>query len=146
MNSETTSHAVERVAIGRLWWVGLFAATDAAIGNVIVFALGKSLLGISFLMPPKPGVTELVPLSMTNVVIASVVPAVAATVFLAILGKFAPRPIRVFRIISVVFLLVSFGGPLSLPVDLSTKVALSVMHVVAGAVIVGMLTVLGREK
>jgi hypothetical protein len=83
---------------------------------------------------------------MTNVVIASVVPAIAATVFLAILGKFAPRPILVFRIISVVFLLVSFGGPLSLPVDISTKVALSVMHVVAGAVIVGMLTMLGREK
>jgi hypothetical protein len=43
---------------------------------------------------------------------------------------------------------ISFILPLSLPssVAASTKISLSLMHILAGAVIVGVLTTLGREK
>ncbi len=48
--------------------------------------------------------------------------------------------------VSVVVLLLSFWGLLSVPVDAATKVALSVMHVVAAAAIVGVLTTLSRAQ
>ena len=87
-------------------------------------------------------------LPATMVIIASAVPAVGATILLAILGKFLAQPIRIFWIISVLFLAISFAGPFTLPatVALLTKIGLALMHVVAGAAIVGILTTLGREK
>jgi hypothetical protein len=84
------------------------------------------------------------PLPFFAVIMASLVPAIAAAIFLAILAKFTSRAGLIFIIVSVLFLLVSFGGPFSLPVDLGTQLALSVMHLVAGLAIVGLLTTLGR--
>jgi hypothetical protein len=65
------------------------------------------------------------------------------------LGKFLSRPILAFWIISAVFLALSFSLPIvNLPatVDGPTIFALEVMHVIAAAAIVGVLTFLGREK
>ena len=82
------------------------------------------------------------------IIIFNVVPAIGATILLAILGKVLSRPIRVFWIISAVVFVLSFVLPLGLPssVASSTRIGLSVMHPTAGAVIVGVLTTLGRQK
>jgi hypothetical protein len=53
---------------------------------------------------------------------------------------------RLLWIISAVFLILSFFPPLGLPVSTAVKVVLNLMHVVAAAAIVGVLTTLGREK
>jgi hypothetical protein len=129
----------------RLLWVGPLAGVVAAIGNLLVFFIAKGV-GVPFVMPLNgPGSTP-EPLPFFAVIVASLVPAIGAAIFLAILAKFTSRASLIFLVISVLFLLVSFGGPFSLPVDLGTQLALSLMHVVAGVVTVGMLTTLGRGR
>ena len=131
------------ITIKRLWWVGLLAAASAGIANLVIFAISSNLFGVNFMVAP-PGSTELIPLPMGMVIAATVVPAVVATIFFALIGRFVPRPILAFRILSGVVLLLSFGSPLSLPVGIAVKVILSLMHVVAAVSIVGLLTTLGN--
>ena len=78
----------------------------------------------------------------------NIVPAIGATILLAVLGKFLSRPFRVFWIISVVAFLVSYMLPLTLPAGVvtSTKIGLGLMHISAAVVIVGVLTRQGRIK
>ena len=147
MSTLTESNAKpERISFSRLLWVGPVAAVVAAMANLIVFLIAKNLVGIPFVMPLSGSGSPLEPLPAFMVIVMSIAPALVAAVFLWILGKFAPRPILIFQVISLIFLLFSFSGPFSLPVDLPTKLALSVMHVVAAVAIVGVLTTLGRKK
>jgi hypothetical protein len=82
------------------------------------------------------------------VIISSVVGALGATVAFAIVVRFARHPIRLFRMIAVVVLLLSFLNPiLALPgASLQTILTLESMHVVVAAVSVGLLTTLVRSE
>ena len=142
-----TTEGTQVAPISKLWWVGLAAAVASALGNVIVYGLG-ALLSVPWFVPAGPGSTELMPLPIFAVILFSAVPAIVATIIYAILGKFLARPILIFWIISIVFLLVSFFPVITLPenVFLSTRIGLSIMHVVAGGAIVGILTIVGRKK
>ena len=133
------------IIIRRLWWVGLLAAASATITNLVIFAISSNLFGVNF-MVNSPGSTELAPLPLGMVIAATVIPALVGTILLALIGRFVLRPILVFRILSGLVLLLSFGSPLSLPVDVTVKVILSLMHVVAAGTIVGLLTTMGRER
>lgn len=147
MSTLTASNAkTERISFSRLLWVGPLAAVIAAVANLIVFVIAQNLLGITLMGPAGPGSTEMVPMPAIAVVIMSVIPAIGATTLLAVLGKFLARPTRVFWIISLIFLLLSFVTPLGLPVSVAVKVTLELMHVVAAVAIVGVLTTLGRER
>lgn len=54
---------------------------------------------------------------------------------------------RVFRIVAVVLLVLSFATPLTIPsAPLSMILSMEVMHVAAWAVIVGLLTKLARRE
>ena len=142
-----TQNRIEGVATLKLWWVALAAGAAALLGNLIIFFVGQNLLGLSLMIPQAPGSsTALVPLTIGPIVGASIVPAIGAAVLLAILGRFVKRPFRVFQIVAAVILLLSFGGPLNLPIGGAEKVVMVVMHVVTAAVIVGVLSVLGRKQ
>jgi len=146
-NTSSSSALAQKVApISKLWWVGLVAAAVSALGNVIFYWVSKGL-GVSYMMPAEPGSTDLAPLPVVFVIIASVLPAVVATAVYAGLGRFLARPVRTFWIIAVVLLVASFAMPLTLPAAVSggTIFSLEVMHVIAAAAIVGVLTTLGRE-
>jgi len=81
-----------------------------------------------------------------------VVAALVATGLLAALARWARRPLRTFRIIAVVALILSFGGPLQVGAGMmqggavggAAVAAMLVMHVVAAAIIVGLLTTLAH--
>ena len=128
-----------RIPAGKLWRAGLLAAAAAAVANMIIWAIERILLGLALPVPQGAG-NEIAPLPVVMVVVVSAVAAIAATLLLAILNRFVQRPIRIFQGIAAVALLLSLGGPLSLPVDIATKVGLSAMHVVAAAAIVGVFT------
>jgi hypothetical protein len=145
MSSVSSTAPSNQFSFGRLLWVGPLAGVVAAIGNLIVFFIAKGV-GVPFIMPLSGPESTPEPLPFFAVIMASVVPAIAAAIFLAILAKFTARAALIFTIVSVLFLLVSFGGPFSLPVDLATQVALSLMHIVAGVAIVGILTTYGRSQ
>jgi len=117
----------------------------AGAANLVVFAFEKAALGISFTLAMQPGAVA-APLPAAMVFVESVIPALAAAVLLALLVKFTARPVLIFQIVSAVFLLMSFGGPLAVPADTLTKLGLISLHIVAAVVIVGLLTTLAREK
>ena len=123
----------------RLLWVGLLAAMVAAAANSLVRAISVILFDI----PP-----DFQPLTLGPVVISSVVGALGATVAFGIVVRFARRPIRLFRTVAVVVLLLSFLNPiLALPeASLQTILTLEFMHVVVAAVSVGLLTTLARSE
>lgn len=136
--SDTMEKTGSAVAITKVWWAALMGGGLAAVGNLVVFAVAGTL-GANLQIPATPGSTTLAPLTAGPVIGASLVPALFAGGLLAILGRFLRNPWPVFLVIAGVFLLVSFGGPLNLPADTTTKLVLSLMHVVAGVAIVGAL-------
>lgn len=137
----------ERVSLKKLLWVTPVAAIAAFLGVTIVFFIGRYMLGLTLILPLAPQYETLGPLTIDNLVQATVPPAIGAAILLAILNRFTSRPIRVFQWIAAIVLLVSFGGPLFLPpLETSTRIVLSIMHVVAAGAIVGVLSMLGKEK
>ena len=141
-----TQEQIEGVATLRLWWVALPAGTTAFVGNLIVYFIAQNLLGLSLMMPQFPDNTTLVPLAIGNILGASIVPAIGAAVLLAVLGRFVNRPFRIFQIVAAVFLLLSFGGPLSLAIGGTEKVFMAAMHVVTAVSITAILSTLARKQ
>jgi hypothetical protein len=132
----------ERVALGRLWWASLLAGLAATVANVVVYLIASAAGAIpQTVLIPTPGGP--MPITVVPVILNSFVPAIVAGAFLALLNRFTRRPIRIFRIVSVVLLLLSFANPFTIPgAPIVMIVALNLMHVVAAAIIVGVLTTL----
>lgn len=136
------------VPISKLWRAGLLAAAGASFANLVFFWLTKILFGIQYIIPMGGPSGPLKPLPAMAIVIFNAVPAVGATILLALLGKYAARPIRLFWIISGVIFAFSFIFPITLPATIaaSTKIGLSVMHIIAWPAIAVVLTMQGREQ
>ena len=142
----TNSPRTEVIATSKLWQAGLLAALLAVIGNLILFFIGNQVLPSPLLIPAQPGFTDLAPLTAIPVILATAIPIIGATGLLALLGRWVARPFTVFTMIAIIFLVISFGGPLTLPVDGVTKLILNAMHIVAGAITIGILRTRGRAK
>ncbi len=127
-----------RVTAGGLLRVGVLAAVLSASANMLVFAIASSLLG-TVVIPPDGVVTY------GQVGGASMAGAVGTAAIFAFIVRFTRRPIRIFWGVATVGLLLSF-----LPIALagatgSSAGTLALMHVVATAINVGLLTRLGRK-
>lgn len=143
----STAPSSERVAMGRLLWVGPLAVITAVIVNSIVRVIAVPLLHIP---------TEFQPLSWGQFIFLTVVGTSLGGVVFAVVARFAKRPIRTFRIIAVVALLLSWlpdfgllaaGDRAPYPgVSPASVGVLMLMHVLAAVVSVGILTTLAREK
>jgi Family of unknown function (DUF6069) len=136
----------EIIAWTPLPWVALLAAFATAVANALVYfaASGLGYISHSVLISSPTGEK---PLSVEPVVISSVAGAIGAAIFFALVSLFARRPVRVFRIVAIVMLVLSFAMPLTIPdVTVVMFLSLEVMHVVAYMVIVGLLTTLARQE
>lgn len=146
MEAQNEIRDTESIAWKRLPGVTLLAAVLAAVANAIVYfaASGLGAIPRDVLLPMASGEA---PLTVGPVAITSVVGAIGAAIAFAIIGLFARRPVRLFRVVSVVALILSFAMPFTVPgVPMAMIVSLEVMHVVAWAVIVGLLTTLARRR
>jgi hypothetical protein len=126
----------------RLPLVALLATFGAAVVNAIVYsaALGLGLIPQDVLVP-APGGEQ--PLTVAPVVIGSAVGVIGGAGVFALIGIFARRPVRMFRIIATMALVLSLATPLTIPdAPLSMVLSLEAMHVAAWAVTVGVLTTL----
>ena len=148
-NTETVGNAKiiggEELTWRRLPLAVLPAAAAAAIANSLIYFMASALGFIpeSVLIPTAGGES---PLTVGMVVVASVLGAVGAAVVFAVIGLFARRPVRLFRIVAVLALALSFATPLTIPgAPLAMILSMEVMHVVAWAVIVGLLTTMARR-
>lgn len=149
-NTETFGHeritSSEGIAWKRLPFAALLAAVAAAIANVLVYfiASGVGFIPQSFLIRMTSGE---MPFTVGLVAITSVVGAVGAAIIFAVIGLFVRRPVRLFRIVAAVVLVLSFAMPLTIPgAPLAMILSLEVMHVVAWAVIFGLLTTLVHRE
>jgi len=118
--------------------VGALAALLSAGASAVVFAVASSLSGVVVIAPHET-------VTLVQVVGASVAGSIGAAVLFAAICRFTRRPIRVFCGVA------AGGLPLSfVPIALagatgSSAATLALMHVVAAAINVGLLTRLGRK-
>ena len=132
----------ERVAWGRLVPAGALALVLAAAANAVVYLVASSLGA----MPQDVDANGQGPITLPMVAATSAAGAVAGTLVYALIGRFARRPVRVFRAVSALALVLSFAGPMTIPGAPPAMVAaLLLMHVVAAIAVVGPLTTLAAE-
>jgi hypothetical protein len=143
MSTATATTRSAQTGFGRLLLVGLAVGLVAAVVNLIIFFVG-SALGVPFvaLMGADQPLQEL---SAGMFIGASIVPALLGAVFYGLLGRFTKRGTTIFLAVSAVFALLSLGGPLTMPVPLSTKLVLSLLHLITAAIIAYGLTRYARQ-
>jgi hypothetical protein len=131
------------IAWGRLPLAGLVATVGAAGANAVVYFIAAALGAFpqSVIVPNAGG-----PLTLALVIISSLIGAVAAIIVFAAIGWFARRPIRLFRIVAAITLILSFVSPFSIPdAPVGMILSLELMHIIAAAIIVWALTTLARN-
>ena len=145
MSSTTpASTQTERIAYGRLWWVGLLAVIASVIVNAIIVTIARGLFNVPQEFPP---------FTFPQFTFLTVAGVAGATIVFAVVGRFAKRPIRTFTWIAVVALILSwipdFGLLAARPfpgTTIQSVGTLMFMHVTTAAICVGLLTTLGRGK
>jgi hypothetical protein len=140
----------EQIAARKLLWAGPLAVLAAMAANLLVRAAALA----AFDIPP-----EFVPLNGLGGGPGGAGPTIAFTaigvgggaVLLATLARFTRRPATVFRTVAVAFVLLSFvpdvamlNNPAGPGATLESVGTLMAMHVVAGAIAIGLLTTLPR--
>lgn len=134
--NSTLSAAAERVDLRRLPAATLVAAAAAAAGNLLLYLIVTGVFGTTIEVQLGGPTAPVTPLPVALVIIMSALPALFAAGLLWLLNRFVARPFAVFQGIAIVAALLSLGGPLTLQVGTASKVALSLMHIVAAVAIV----------
>ena len=130
------------VVWGRLVPAGALALVLAAAANAVVYLVASSLGA----MPQDVDANGQGPITLPMVVAMSAVGAVAGTLVYAFVGRFVRRPVRVFRLVSALALVLSFFGPFTIAGAPAAMVgALLLMHTIAAVAVVGLLTTLAAR-
>ena len=128
---------------GRVTQGALIAAGTAACLNLLVYLVARAA-GVTFTGRFNPAAPETV-VALTDVLGASIIWVVPASAGLLLLNRFMERPSTVFVRGAVTFGLLSVAGPFTFPeAALGTKLALTTMHLILTAAIVGAIVVRGR--
>ena len=117
-----------------LWKCALLAMGVSAAINAVLYLLGAALGAFprEVVVPNAGG-----PMTLMPVVTASVVGVLGGTAVFALLRRFVVRPVRVFVLVAVVVLFLSFVTPFTIPGAPPAMIAvLEAMHVVVAAVTV----------
>ena len=128
---------------GRVAQGALIAAGTAACLNLVVYLVARAA-GVTFTGRFNPTAPETV-VALKDVLGASIVWVVPASAGLLLLNRFMERPSKVFVMVAATFGLLSVAGPFTFPeATLGTKLALTAMHLILTAAIVGAIVVRGR--
>jgi hypothetical protein len=128
----------EQWALSRLWRVGGLAIAAAVIANLIIRTLGVAIFNVpeSFL-----------PLQVGSTVMFTVIGVLGAVITFAIIARVTRNPARVFRIVALVVLILSFipdffllDNPMFPGASVGAIATLMLEHVAAAAISVGLLT------
>lgn len=144
-SDRTRINSVETVAAGRLLQAGAIAAVAASVANVLVYFIVPSLFDFSLEIPLMGPGSEIERLPVFMVILSTVVGTIGAVLIFATLNRYTARPVTIFRVVAVIFLLVSFGPPFSLPVATSIQLTLATMHLITATVVTYMLTIWAQE-
>ncbi len=142
-SSSPAPAASTTVGRGRFALVGLGTVAAAVLANLLVYALGSAVVGYD---------QQFVVLAnASGTILFTVLPAIVAVLLYAVLMRFTNDPARIFTNIAVVVLVLSLIPDLtyipSVPGASTGQTAiLMLMHVVAAAVIVWILTSFTRSR
>ena len=149
MNTTLVADDVQTVRVerefecGRVAQGALIAAGTAACLNLVVYLLARAA-GVTFTGRFNAAAAETV-VALKDVLGASIVWVVPASAGLLLLNRFVARPSKVFVRVAATFGLLSVAGPFTFPeATLGTKLALTTMHLILTAAIVGAIVVRGR--
>src|SRR5215467_11118969 len=146
ITTSTRSTPQERVAIRKLVWVGPLMIVLAVLVNLVVRLLAVSFFGVSSSFPY---------LQAHVIMITTVVFLVLAILIFVLIGRVSRHPVRSFRIVGGIALVVSFLNPLLqlaghwLPatgMNLPIFWTMIVMHIVSALIAVSLLTTLAVER
>ncbi len=141
--TSTITH--EYIALRKLLWIGPLAIVSAIIANLIVRAIAVAFLGVSgtfqYFQP-------------AYIIGSTILYLLLALIVFALVSRFARRPLRFYRVLALVALLVSFlipamalSGLLPTPgMNVPIFWTMIVMHSVSAVIVVGLLTTLTREQ
>jgi hypothetical protein len=121
--------------VGRTLLVGLGAGLLAGVANVLVYLLGRALFALPFQVPMGGPGSPAGDLPLLAIIVTCVVPGLAAALLYWGLGRLTRRASVIFATVAGLFALLSLAGPLTLPIDLGTRLALAAMHLVAAPII-----------
>lgn len=132
-----------RVAFNRLLWVGPLTIVVAVIANTIIWQIVVAVL------QPNP---IFVPLGTLAPIFFTLFAVLGAVIVFALIGHFSQQPIALFKRVAVITLIVTFiPDVLMLFVEsfpgttVGNVLALMIMHVVAWAITVYLLTTFARN-
>lgn len=130
---------------GGIWKGALLGAAAGAVVNSILYVVA-SAAGTSMVAEFAKG-QEPIAMPFPPVVIATFIPAIFAALFAMALNQLMAKPVKAFVAVSVVFGLLSMGGPATIgAASPGLKILLAAMHVVAGVAIAGGIVRLGRSS
>jgi hypothetical protein len=138
----SSAQPTARVAFNRLLWVGPLAIIAAIVANIIIQQIAVAVL------QPDPA---FIPLTFAAPIVFTFIGVLGAVIVYAVIGRFARQPVHLFRRVALVTLVVSFIPDILMlitgfnPGTTAANVAvLLLMHVVAWAIAVGILTRLAQ--
>lgn|SRR5690606_7214866 len=140
MSTSTMSTVVKEqgVSWSKLLRVALLAVVASSAANIVLYLLATALF---------PEVGQFPMLAVPTIIMSTVAFLTVATLVFAVVARVSSQPARHFRIVAIVALLLSLGGPLSagsgamgMPVAPVTVVVLVLMHVIAAAITIQLFT------
>lgn len=128
---------------GRLWPGGIATAVVAALIAVVGILAARGLLDVAVLAPEGEGVWGNANTATYALVAAAV--ALAATGLMQLLAVTTPRFGTFFTWIMVLLTAIAVVVPLSLPVDLNSKLATGLINLVIGIAVTSILNGVARS-
>jgi len=127
--------SIEKIAAKKLLWVAPLAGAIAAVINSVLFLIG-SAIGLIDAAVLIPGMDT--PITIVPVIMSSIIPSLIAGLVLGVMNYFLNKPFKVFRIVALVLLILSFANPfMGIPgIPLGMGIWLNVMHVVVAGTVV----------
>ena len=134
-------------SLRRILWAGPLLTLAAALVNLSFFFISIALGG-RYLLPVDVAGTQLAPMPAWMPLLPTLVVGLTASLFFAMLVRFARRPVTIFLSVAATALLVSFGAPAGLPggTPLSTRLLLAGMNLLTALILTIGLLALSRNR
>lgn len=143
-----TNTMPDKPKFSALWWSIFPAVLVAIIANILLYYFATRILNFELLVPNEELVPSSVPLPLFDVILFSILWALAASIIFFIIVALSSRPILVYVTISTIVLVLSFGLPLMMPADkvlVETKVIFILWHIIGAVSVVGILVTMYRR-
>jgi len=120
-----------------------FIVVWAAVAALLIWLVQGPLTGVDLIVRTGGSLTTVGPIAVVAVALAV---GLLGWALLALLERVTPRARRVWSVIAVAVLLLSFAGPLGSATTAPAKGALAAMHAVVGVILIAGLTRTSRRQ